>query len=259
VTEADWDSCTDSAAMLEFPGTTSNRKLGLFAVACCRHVQHLLTKDYVSSCPTAIEVHEQFAEGLVMGEELWAAKSRQSGDSVDAASAIAHPGEADYYAAANAVDAAEASCDAARAIAYDAIARLGDSTVAAITANWQEQGWQEHARWEMDEITVANVPAYLAAYAAERSRQASLLRCVFGNPVRQNLPLESSLLIRGLAHAAYDDLQLPEKILAPDNLAVLADALEESGCTDAALLEHLRSPGPHVRGCFALDTVLGRL
>ena len=36
-------------------------------------------------------------------------------------------------------------------------------------------------------------------------------------------------------------------------LAVLADALEDAGCTDAALLEHLRSAGPHVQGCFALD------
>jgi hypothetical protein len=38
----------------------------------------------------------------------------------------------------------------------------------------------------------------------------------------------------------------------------LGDALEVSGCTDAELLAHLRSPGPHVRGCFALDAVLGK-
>ena len=41
-------------------------------------------------------------------------------------------------------------------------------------------------------------------------------------------------------------------------LAVLSDALEEVGCTDTALLSHLRSPGPHVRGCWALDLVLGK-
>jgi hypothetical protein len=43
-----------------------------------------------------------------------------------------------------------------------------------------------------------------------------------------------------------------------DRLAVLADALEEAGCADALLLAHLRSPGPHVRGCFALDAVRGK-
>src|SRR5438045_536785 len=39
-------------------------------------------------------------------------------------------------------------------------------------------------------------------------------------------------------------------------LPVLADALEEAGCADADLLGHLRGPGPHVRGCWALDRLL---
>lgn len=45
--------------------------------------------------------------------------------------------------------------------------------------------------------------------------------------------------------------------LDPDRLAVLADCLEESGCESAELLNHLRSAGPHVRGCHALDALLG--
>jgi hypothetical protein len=40
-------------------------------------------------------------------------------------------------------------------------------------------------------------------------------------------------------------------------LNVLADALEEAGAS-GPLLEHLRSPGPHVRGCHALDAILDR-
>jgi hypothetical protein len=36
-------------------------------------------------------------------------------------------------------------------------------------------------------------------------------------------------------------------------MGVLADALEEAGCTDADLLGHLRGPGPHFRSCWALD------
>ena len=43
-----------------------------------------------------------------------------------------------------------------------------------------------------------------------------------------------------------------------DELPVLADALEEAGCTDADIISHLRDPGPHVRGCWALDLVLGK-
>jgi hypothetical protein len=42
-----------------------------------------------------------------------------------------------------------------------------------------------------------------------------------------------------------------------DDLPVLADALEDAGCTDAELLGHLRGGGEHRRGCWALDLVLG--
>ena len=60
-----------------------------------------------------------------------------------------------------------------------------------------------------------------------------------------------------LARAAYDR-RLPEGTLDPSRLILLADALEDAGCTDAELLGHLRSPGPHVRGCWAVDLVLGK-
>jgi hypothetical protein len=43
-----------------------------------------------------------------------------------------------------------------------------------------------------------------------------------------------------------------------DRLPILADALEDAGCTDTTILDHLRGPGPHSRGCFALDLVLGK-
>jgi hypothetical protein len=61
-----------------------------------------------------------------------------------------------------------------------------------------------------------------------------------------------------LARAAYDERHLPEGTLDPVRLAVLADALEEAGCTNPELLGHLRGPGPHVRGCWALDLVLAK-
>ena len=41
-------------------------------------------------------------------------------------------------------------------------------------------------------------------------------------------------------------------------LPVLADALEDADCTDADILEHCRGPGPHVRGCWVVDLILGR-
>ncbi len=64
--------------------------------------------------------------------------------------------------------------------------------------------------------------------------------------------------ILSLAEMAYDERALPIGHLLPERLVVLADALEEANSTDATLLEHLRSPGPHVRGCWALDLVLAK-
>jgi hypothetical protein len=56
---------------------------------------------------------------------------------------------------------------------------------------------------------------------------------------------------RNLAAAIYAEQ-------AFDRLPILADALEDAGCTERAILDHLRGPGPHVRGCWALDLVLGK-
>jgi hypothetical protein len=54
-----------------------------------------------------------------------------------------------------------------------------------------------------------------------------------------------------LAQAIYDDRTF-------DHLPILADALEEAGCSVKEMLDHLRGPGPHVRGCWAVDLLLGR-
>lgn len=43
-----------------------------------------------------------------------------------------------------------------------------------------------------------------------------------------------------------------------DRMPILADALEEAGCDNADMLAHCRSDGPHVRGCWVVDLVLGR-
>jgi hypothetical protein len=88
-----------------------------------------------------------------------------------------------------------------------------------------------------------------------------IIRDIFGNPFRPItfFPAWRTPTVLALATAAYEHRLLPSGHLDLDRLAVLADALEESGCTDAPLLEHLRAgPGPHYRGCFAVDMVLGK-
>ena len=64
--------------------------------------------------------------------------------------------------------------------------------------------------------------------------------------------------VTALARAAYEERSLPAGTLDVLHLAVLADALEEAGCDDPAVVGHLRGPGPHVRGCHVLDALLGK-
>ncbi len=89
--------------------------------------------------------------------------------------------------------------------------------------------------------------------------QAALLRELLGNPFRL-VPLNTTWRtpsVMALAQAAYDE-RLAGGHFDNARLAVLSDALEEAGCADADLLGHLRSLGPHVRGCWALGLVLGK-
>jgi hypothetical protein len=85
---------------------------------------------------------------------------------------------------------------------------------------------------------------------------AELLREVFGNPFRP-VSISRSVLawndgtVVKLARAIYDER-------AFDRLPVLADALEEAGCDHADLPGHCRAPGPHVRGCWAVDLLLNQ-
>lgn len=61
-----------------------------------------------------------------------------------------------------------------------------------------------------------------------------------------------------LAQAIYEERELPSGHLDAGRLAILADALEDAGCQSADILGHCRSPGPHVRGCWVIDLLLGK-
>src|SRR5262249_50444841 len=83
--------------------------------------------------------------------------------------------------------------------------------------------------------------------------QAGLIRDIFGNPFQPSAPLPPAVLawdedtVRRLAQALYEERPSPAGPLDNAGLAVLADALEEAGCTDADILAHCRQPGEHVR------------
>ena len=93
----------------------------------------------------------------------------------------------------------------------------------------------------------------LGIEAGELHAQANMVRDIFCNPFRP-ISLDSSLLtptVVALAQAIYNDR-------AFDRMPELADALHGAGCDDDEILKHCRESGPHVRGCWVMDLVLGK-
>ncbi len=256
MTEADWLSCADPARMLKFlTGRVSDRKSRLFACACVRRLWPLLHDE---ASRRAVANAEQYADGLADRQALDEAREEAAraqaplGPAAVAAwqaSIMAlqagGPDGADYRAAHEA--ALRASAVSRTAGLAVGVCRLPGSFSPARIANLAA----EAARL----VSPAGGP--VPAEVAERAAQADLLRCLLGNPFQPvafdpGLRLWNGGAAVALAQEMYDGRDFGK---AP----LLADMLEDAGATDPQLLGHLRVAGPHARGCFAADLVLGQV
>src|SRR5262249_38200098 len=93
----------------------------------------------------------------------------------------------------------------------------------------------------------------------EAGREAALLhmihliRCLYGNPFRPVVfnPEWRTETTVGLAARMYDGRDFWA-------MPILADALQDAGCHNADIPAPCRDPGPHARGCWVVDLVLGK-
>jgi hypothetical protein len=228
MTEAEWLACTDPKAMLEILlCRATERKLRLFAVACCRRIWPQMTD---ARSRQAVELAERSTDELVSDLEL----SAVSAEAEEAFKESLTDDEGKYVSDDDPqFHAASAASFASRPW------RLGAEHFSVILKG----------AWDASPVRPAQ----------ERAAQAAMLRDLIGNPFRPAALAPTWLVppVLSLARAAYDERQLPEGTLDPTRLAVLADALEDTGCTNADVLGHLRGPGPHVRGCWVVDLLLG--
>ena len=238
MTEAEWLACGEPQRMLEFlqeRGRLTERRLRLFACACCRRV---IPSFHDRRLTEAVEVAERLADGMAA-----------AGEREEAARALLYvPGLLDDVRRIGVEDRAghvrhHAACAAMRAL--DAAHWATNVKVAARYAA-AIRYWEAEADGEE------------AALRAEQAVQAGLIRCVFASPFHNSVSPAHSPMTSSLAVGACAARGLPSGHLDNARLAVLSDALEDAGCSDAAILSHLRSPAPHVRGCWALDLILGK-
>jgi hypothetical protein len=220
MTETEWLACTDPMQMLEFlRGKVSERKLRLFAAAGFRRLVGLLPDPRQRR---GIEVLELLAEGAVTRFECrGVAVEVRHGIPLDDRVAGTMPTDDPYHAAL---------------MLYR---EFCSSSVA---------------------IHAVHAAGSLADGAGEQREQVRLMGCIFGNPFRRVTVSREwqTPQVMALAQAAHDDRILPAGTLDTTRLAVLADALEEAGCTGADILSHCRNAGPHVRGCWVIDLLLGK-
>ncbi|MFO0927335.1 MAG: hypothetical protein U0736_09890 [Gemmataceae bacterium] len=221
MTEQEWLACTDPTPMLRLlvERHTSERKLRLLACACCRLIwDHLIDPR----SRQAVEVAERFADDRATLREL-------------------------AYARAHAMKAAGGAAWAAYwAANVKAAGPLWNAFAAAAAAPARQAVLRARGR---------QADTWEAAQASSAREQVALLRDVAGNPFR---PADAEPAWR--YHDGGIVVQLAEGIYedrAFDRLPILADALEDAGCRAEALLAHCRADREHVRGCWAVDLILG--
>jgi hypothetical protein len=223
MTEREWLEAAESSPLIMelLTSQVSERKLRLLVSALCRRLWDRLLLE---GCRQAVAVNEQFADGP--------------------------PGAAGLAAARGTISNAQRVAEKAVVIALER--PMTASLVMEAAGNLCETR------------TMAVPPEnFDAAFRAESQAQAAIIRDIFGNPFRP-ATIDQALLkwhdrtMPKLAQTVYDERELPGGHLDAKRLAVLADALEEAGCSNDEILGHLRGPGPHVRGCWVVDLLLGK-
>jgi hypothetical protein len=255
---AEWPEGIGLEPMLENARChASDRKMRLFGVACCRRITLLMTEvrcaalsadasrlglwDVLELPPAApgfllqtVADVERFAES----EEGQEGMQRAARAAWTLYSAREHfyqwideswgPADQELLATAGAAQAVQILCESPDPLA---VARAASRAV-----YWARGGTQRDG-----------------TDSDEEDAQRQLVRDVFGLLLHLR-PVEERWLtpsVRAIAQSI--DKDWPSGLLP-----ILADALEDAGCAEEAILTHLRDPGPHVRGCWAVDLVLAK-
>jgi hypothetical protein len=258
------------------------RKLCLFACACARRYWAALN----NRSRTAVEIAERYADGLASKKEMgfaWRTTVRplergpRTPDAI--AGDVAEPGamtaamlasNTSHLVFSGMIQTSDQGGSPHPQVGLPvALALLnklfpGAPSPEELVRHHMHKKWASHPELRRLLSPEVSLPAdYLqgtekeetwrAATWGEQLCQAALIRDPFGNPFRPVALCPSWLTVgvRALARAIYEDRTF-------DLLPLLADALEEAGCTNPAVLDHCRDPGEHVRGCWALDLVLGK-
>jgi hypothetical protein len=218
MTESQWLASANTQAMIAVVRDKGSERIWRLFAVACARVVEDRMRDARSR--SALDIAERFADGLATREELQAARAQA---------------EAADYQARRDVWLDEVRVNFGVDAAHQALCLAAAAASAVLPC-----------------VADVNVLGQMN----EGLQLPDVLREIFGNPFRWKMVDPTWLecndgAARKLAQTIYDGR-------AFDLLPILADALEEAGGADTDILGHLRDPGPHVLGCWALDLILGK-
>jgi hypothetical protein len=218
MTEQEWLNCTDSAPMLEFLKGKGSERKVRLFVVAL--ARSLWEKIDRQDMRQAIKMAESFADGQATAEQL-----------------DQHKGAMFDYATGGTRDQREwlSKTKENQSIFW---------LVVATTYSGQGLG------------NIVGTGSWHHGRILTEQHQPQYVRELFGNPFRlitinPNWLVWNDRTVPRIAQAIYDER-------AFDRMPVLGDALEDAGCQNADILNHCRSDGPHVKGCWVLDLLLSR-
>jgi hypothetical protein len=240
VTEQEWLNATSpSKVMCLLLGKVSNRKAGLFNLVCTRDLAHLWSHPILER---RVRLFETGLEGGASSESELLECSEIIGDLASESSNYAQ----DRFAQLSPVS---------HQIVTEAVTRY----VAIALVDNIECALDDAVTWDWIPNLVHTTNPTTLGHLVDNTlyelycRNLPLLRCIFGNPFRP-VTLDRNWLtstVTDLARGIYADR-------AFDRLPILADALQDAGCDNDDILTHCRGEGPHARGCWVVDLVLGK-
>jgi hypothetical protein len=251
MTEKEWLKCRYPEQMLKFlRGKASDRKLRLFACACCQRIWTLIT-DVRSRA--AVSATEQYAEGLISAQELDDAcdEAHEYAEQLHASTFAAERAEAIANGYLSETDEAFGIWEIAGAVSAPA-----QAAACAAVPPGKDMHFAIEDVAERVAVTAGNrdPERYETLVQEERDKLSALLRDIFGNPFRPVAldPAWCTSDVVALAEGIYADR-------AFDRLPILADALQDAGCEHPDVLNHCRDTSlTHVRGCWVIDLLTGR-
>jgi hypothetical protein len=252
MTEQEWLTSRDFlklAFFVEVEKQGSQRKLRLLTCALCRAVRQAFED---SSAPRAVEVSERYADGLASEDELKFAREVAL-ETFGRLHAEEHPPgmiRSCTFCFKGRAEAAASMCAGHVA----SVVAIGNNLFKASLGLPSDRGLLGELVGFGFGVLKAVV---LRQHPTPRDRKGwpfmGIFHEIFGNPFCPP-SLDGGWLnetVVSLAQAIYGQR-------AFDQMPILGDAMEEAGCSDATMLNHCRQSGEHFRGCWVVDSLLGK-